>query len=74
MRGTKNDVWTYTFGAHLGHSTEFLVALLCYYLFFSSGEWLVECKTWRADWVLRVLAYNAACELVFCGGWHGQYQ
>jgi len=63
-------MWTYAFGAHAGHSTEFLVAVICYTLFFSDGTWLDECAEWKAGWVCKVLAFNLACEVVFVGFWH----
>ena len=67
---TVEDLWTYGFGCHLGHLTEFCVALLCWVLLFSDGQWLVDCKEWRADWVAKVVGFNLMCEIVFCGFWH----
>ena len=67
---TLEDVWVYVVGAHLGHLTEFLVALACYFIFFSDGSWQTECAELRAGWILRVVAFNLACEVVFVGFWH----
>ena len=67
---TLEDLWTYTIGCHSGHALEFLVAMVCWFVFFADGAWLTECSEWRAGWVGRVLAFNFGCELVFFGGWH----
>lgn len=67
---TLDDVYTYTIGCHVGHTTEFAVALLAYVLFFGDGSWQTECATLRAGWVGRVLAFHLACEVVFVGFWH----
>ena len=67
---TLDDLWTYAFGAHLGHLTEFLVALVCWQLLFADGEWEQECRVWRWEWVFKVLGFNLGCEVLFVGFWH----
>lgn len=67
---TLDDLYTYAWGCHVGHSTEFLVACVAYWLFFSDGTWEAECAEWRVGWVAKVLAFQFACELIFVGGWH----
>lgn len=67
---TLNDFYVYAVGCHVGHSTEALVALFAYWLFFSDGTWATECATFRAPWVLKVLAFHLCCEATFVGGWH----
>ena len=67
---TLNDFYVYAVGCHVGHSTEALVALFAYWLFFSDGTWATECATFRAPWVLEVLAFHLGCEATFVGGWH----
>jgi len=76
---TLDDLWTYIVGAHIGHTLDFLTALLCYYVFFGDGSWREECRgrgdesslSWVfSNWVLRVLAFHLLCESVICGFWH----
>ena len=67
---TLNDVWTYTWGAHASHALDFSAALLCYWLFYSSGTWLTECQEWKIGWVSSIFLYNLACEIVLCAFWH----
>ena len=67
---TMNDVWTYTWGAHASHALDLGVTLLCYWLFYSSGSWLVECQEWRIGWVSSIFLFNLACEVVICNFWH----
>lgn len=67
---TLEDVWVYSFGAHLGHLTEFLVALACYFLFFADGSWRQECAELRIGWIAKVVAFHLMCEVVFVGFWH----
>ena len=42
------------FGAHQGHTLEFVVAIACYYTFFNDGSWLEECAEWKLEWVSKV--------------------
>ena len=67
---TADDLWTYTLGAHANHALDFSAALLCYWLFFSTGAWLTECQDWRIGWVSRVVLFNLACEVLLCNFWH----
>ena len=67
---TMNDVWTYTWGAHASHALDLGVTLLCYWLFYSSGSWLVECREWRIGWVSSIFLFNLACEVIICNFWH----
>lgn len=67
---TLQDVWTYTFGCHIGHSTEFFVALLAYWLFFWNIPWQIEYKEFKFEWVGKVFAFNFVCEVVLVGFWH----
>ncbi len=67
---TMNDVWTYTWGAHASHALDFGVTLLCYWLFYSNGSWLVECQEWRIGWVSSIFLFNLACEIIICNFWH----
>jgi len=67
---TLQDLYTYGIGAHQGHILEFCVALTCYYLFFNDGTWMEECKTFKMEWVAKVVAFNLLCEITFVGGWH----
>merc|ERR1712070_1156177 len=65
-----DDLWTYAFGAHIGHLTEFCVALTCWQVIFADREWEAECREWRWGWVSTVLLFNLGCEVVFVGFWH----
>jgi len=65
-----NQAWTYLFGAHLAHSLEFSVALLCYILLYYDGTLLEEAKEWRWGWVGKIVLFNLACELILCNFWH----
>ena len=67
---TLDDVWTYAIGCHMGHATEFLVALTCWFVLFADGQWLTDCKEWRIEWVAKVVGFNLTCEVLFCGFWH----
>ena len=67
---TMNDVWTYTWGAHASHALDFGVTLLCYWLFYANGSWLVECQEWRIGWVSSIFLFNLACEIIICNFWH----
>jgi len=68
---TLDDIYTYVIGAHMGHLTEFIVAVTCWLYFFADGTWLEECQEWQwSGWVARVLAFNLACEVIFVGFWH----
>jgi hypothetical protein len=64
-----DKMWDYAIGCHWGHKTDFLAALLCYVIFFGEG-WEERCKEWSLTWVLPIVAYNIACELVLCNTWH----
>jgi hypothetical protein len=50
------------------HSVEMLVALVFYNL--AWPHIFPEAATWQAGWVLKVVAFNLTCMLVFTGGWH----
>eukprot|EP00294_Goniomonas_avonlea_P016811 CAMPEP_0114558852 /NCGR_PEP_ID=MMETSP0114-20121206/10608_1 /TAXON_ID=31324 /ORGANISM="Goniomonas sp, Strain m" /LENGTH=329 /DNA_ID=CAMNT_0001744281 /DNA_START=84 /DNA_END=1073 /DNA_ORIENTATION=+ len=62
----QNQLWGYAIGCHLGHSTDFLVGLICYLFFFP----IDQAKEWKANWVLQVVAFNLACEFIICTFWH----
>eukprot|EP01012_Entosiphon_sulcatum_P057982 TRINITY_DN81899_c0_g1_i1.p1 TRINITY_DN81899_c0_g1~~TRINITY_DN81899_c0_g1_i1.p1 ORF type:complete len:334 (+),score=41.23 TRINITY_DN81899_c0_g1_i1:27-1004(+) len=55
-----------TINCHLGHSSDFLVALTCYLFFFPLHE--AADLHWR--WIAKVIAFNLAIECIFYGGWH----
>lgn len=67
---TVSDVWTYTVGAHLGHSLDFACALTCYWLLYSDGSWVVEARHWQVGWVARIVLFNLAVETLVCNFWH----
>ena len=62
---TLGNVYTYVFGAHLGHVTELLVALVCWMLLFQDGAWLEECKTIQVIIIFSASAMTHASSLVF---------
>jgi hypothetical protein len=63
---TSSFWWRTLIGCHLAHSTDFLVALICYLFFFP----VEKAKEFRPDWILTVLIYNLSVELILFGGWH----
>lgn len=57
----------YTVFCHLNHGTDFLVALLAYYLFFPLSKFS------QINWLKTafcVVLFNLSVMVVFCGGWH----
>lgn len=68
--GIANTMYTYLWGAHCGHTLEFLVALLCYFLLYYDGTIMADAKEWQLGWVSKIVAFNLCCELVLCNGWH----
>jgi cytochrome b involved in lipid metabolism len=68
--GTVGDaIYTYLWGAHLGHALDFSVALICYFLLYSDGSWMEEAQTWQVGWVSRIMLFNLSC-LIFPAFWH----
>jgi len=67
---TLADVYTYLIGAHVGHSLDFMVTLLCYMLLYADGHWLQEAKEWQVAWVARIFLYNLVSEVVLYSFWH----
>jgi sterol desaturase/sphingolipid hydroxylase (fatty acid hydroxylase superfamily) len=59
-------LFRYLIGCHLAHTTDFLVAVICY-LFFFPIEKAAELKL---DWILTVFIFNLSVEFIFYGGWH----
>jgi len=58
--------WSTLIGCHLAHTTDFIVALICYLYFFP----VEKAKEFRLDWILTVLIYNLSVEFILFGGWH----
>jgi hypothetical protein len=54
----------------MGHLTEFIVAVVCYFTLFADGAWQEDCKEIKLEWVSKVVAFNLACEMFFVGFWH----
>jgi len=69
-RWTLEDLWVYLLGAHLGHINEFVVTLVCWFMLFSDGQWLIDCKEIHYTWVSKVILFNLICEIVMVGFWH----
>lgn len=56
----------YVVMCHVGHSTDFCVALICYFFCFP----IEQAAELKFGWIAQVYLFNLAVELVFYGGWH----
>eukprot|EP00239_Pterosperma_sp_CCMP1384_P001244 CAMPEP_0197847882 /NCGR_PEP_ID=MMETSP1438-20131217/7399_1 /TAXON_ID=1461541 /ORGANISM="Pterosperma sp., Strain CCMP1384" /LENGTH=337 /DNA_ID=CAMNT_0043459945 /DNA_START=47 /DNA_END=1060 /DNA_ORIENTATION=- len=59
-------LYRYTIGCHYGHYLEFLVTLICYNFAFP----IHKAHQIEAGWILEVIGFNIAVELVLCNFWH----
>lgn len=67
---TGDLLYRYLLACHMNHLVEFLVAALCYSLFYWDGSMMEEAKTFGTSWVCKIVAFNIACEFVIYGFWH----
>jgi len=63
-----SKLFDYTVMCHVGHGTDFAIALVYYLFFFPSC--IAEAHTISLSWMWKVYAYNFAVMLIFYGGWH----
>eukprot|EP01111_Echinosteliopsis_oligospora_P010111 TRINITY_DN3087_c0_g1_i2.p1 TRINITY_DN3087_c0_g1~~TRINITY_DN3087_c0_g1_i2.p1 ORF type:complete len:346 (+),score=58.58 TRINITY_DN3087_c0_g1_i2:95-1132(+) len=55
-------------GCHVAHALDFLVALVCYLWIFP--ETFKEAHVFKFGWMVKIVMYNIACEILFYGFWH----